>query len=182
MLRALTDDHVGVSRYYYFDIGVAETLRRHETKQLVAVSPEMLRNWFRPRDLLGFVDESIITGDESEEQIVSRLVSEVGFCDPPVRAGWSPWSILSRHRVVRRRLPARSRGRETLDRQCRNTLAILAWGAARYSRSVSLTSSYECLRATAVDRQQARLVCTPTLPELRHLQVQTCGCPVATLI
>ena len=90
MLHGLTDDHVGVSRYYYFDIGVEETLRRHQTKQLIAVSPEMLRQWYRPRDLLGFVNESIITGDESREQIVTRLVSEVGFCDPPVRARLEP--------------------------------------------------------------------------------------------
>ena len=68
MLRGLTDDHVGVSRYYYFDIGVEETLRRHQTRQPFAVSPEMLRKWYRPRDLLGFVDESIITGDESENR------------------------------------------------------------------------------------------------------------------
>jgi len=50
----------------------------------------MLRKWYRPRDLLRFVDESIITGDESEEQIVTRLLSEVGFCDPPVRARLEP--------------------------------------------------------------------------------------------
>jgi predicted kinase len=90
MLQSLTDDHVGISKYYYFDIDVEETLRRHQTRQLNAVSPEMLRMWYRPRDLLGFVDESIITGDESEEQIVTRLVSEVGFCDPPVRARLEP--------------------------------------------------------------------------------------------
>jgi len=90
MLQGLTDDHVGVSRCYYFDIGLEETLRRHQAKQLISVSPEMLRNWYRPRDLLGFVDESIITGEESEEQIVTRLMSEVGFCDPPVRARLEP--------------------------------------------------------------------------------------------
>ena len=86
MLQGLTDDHAGVSRYYYFDIGVDETLRRHRSKEASAVSPDMLRSWYRPRDLLGFVDESIITADEGEEQIVSRLVREVGFCDPPICA------------------------------------------------------------------------------------------------
>ena len=90
MLHGLTDDHVGVSRYYYFDIGVEETLRRHQARQLPAVSPEKLRQWYRPRDLLSFVDESIITADESEEQIVARLASEVGFCDPPVRRTLEP--------------------------------------------------------------------------------------------
>lgn len=90
MLHRLADDHVGVSRYYYFDIGVEETLRRHQAKQLTGVSPEMLRKWYRPRDLLGFVGESIITAEESTEQIVTRLASEVGFCDPPVCARLEP--------------------------------------------------------------------------------------------
>ncbi|GAA5034910.1 AAA family ATPase [Actinopolymorpha pittospori] len=86
MLRRLTDDHAGVTKHYYFDIQLEETQRRHQTKQLITVSPETLSEWYHPRDLLGFVDESIITADESEEQIVTRLVSEVGFDDPPVRA------------------------------------------------------------------------------------------------
>lgn len=90
MLQRLADDHVGVSRFYYFDIGVDETLRRHQSKQLIAVSPEMLRKWYRPRDLLDFVDEAIITDDESEEGIVTRLVREVGFCEPPVQARFDP--------------------------------------------------------------------------------------------
>jgi AAA domain len=94
MLQCLIADHVGVSRCYYFDIGLEEILRRHQAKQLITVSPEMLRKWYRPRDLLGFVDESIITGDEDEEQIVTRLVSEVGFCDPPVRARLEPMAHL----------------------------------------------------------------------------------------
>lgn len=85
MLRRLTGDHVGLTRHYYFDIDMEETLRRHQTKPGITVGPEKLREWYRPRDLLDFVVESIITADESEEQIVARLVSEVGFCDPPVR-------------------------------------------------------------------------------------------------
>lgn len=94
MLLRLTRDHAGITRFYYFDIGVEETLRRHQTKHATAVSPEMLRRWYRPQDLLSSVNESIITEDESEEQIVTRLVGEVGFPDPPVRAGFEPMAHL----------------------------------------------------------------------------------------
>ncbi|MGW5364078.1 AAA family ATPase [Actinopolymorpha pittospori] len=90
MLRRLTDDHAGVTKHYYFDIQLEETQRRHQTKQLITVSPETLSKWYHHRDLLGFADESIITADETEEQIVTRLVSEIGFCDPPVRSRFEP--------------------------------------------------------------------------------------------
>lgn len=90
MLRRLTDDHEGVTRHYYFDIALEETQRRHQTKPLVTVHPEKLCEWYQRRDLLGFVDESIITAAESDEEIVTRLVREVGFCDPPVRARCEP--------------------------------------------------------------------------------------------
>jgi adenylylsulfate kinase-like enzyme len=90
MLRRLTDDHEGLTKLYYFDVPLEETQRRHQTKPLVTVGPEKLYEWYHYRDLLGFVDESIITADESEEQIVTRLVSEVGSGDPPVRARFEP--------------------------------------------------------------------------------------------
>lgn len=90
MLQRLADDHEGLTKHYYFDIGLEETQRRHQTKPLVTVGPEKLSEWYHHRDLLGFVDESIITADESEEQIVTRLGGEVGFCDPPVRAKFEP--------------------------------------------------------------------------------------------
>lgn len=90
MLQRLAADHEGITRFYYFDVPLAETQRRHQAKALASVSPEMLREWYRDRDLLGFVDESIITAGESQEQIVARLVREVGFSDPPVRARFGP--------------------------------------------------------------------------------------------
>ena len=90
MLGRLAGDHRGLTKLYYFDIPLEETQRRHRTKPVTTVTPEKLGEWYNDRDLLGFVEESIITADESEEQIVARLVSEVDFGDPPVRARLDP--------------------------------------------------------------------------------------------
>lgn len=90
MLRRLTDDHAGLTKLYYFDVPLAETLRRHQTKPLISVAPEQLRDWYHHRDLLDFADESIITANETKDQIVTRLVNETDFGDPPVRARLPP--------------------------------------------------------------------------------------------
>jgi hypothetical protein len=86
MLRRLVADHEGLTKLYYFDVPLEETQRRHRSKPSMSVGPEKLREWYHPRDLLDFIDESIITADETKEQIVSRLMNEVDFGDPPVRA------------------------------------------------------------------------------------------------
>ncbi|WP_188898706.1 AAA family ATPase [Microlunatus endophyticus] len=85
MLRQLTEDHRGVTRHYYFDIPLAETQRRHNTKPFT-VPAEKLADWYHQRDLLGLNDESVITVDETPDQIIQRLIHEIGFIDPPIRA------------------------------------------------------------------------------------------------
>lgn len=86
MLRRLVADHEGLTKLYYFDVPLEETQRRHRSKPSMSVGPEKLREWYRPRDFLDFVDESIITAGETQEQIVTRLMDEIDFGDPPVRA------------------------------------------------------------------------------------------------
>ncbi|WP_017582344.1 AAA family ATPase [Nocardiopsis valliformis] len=45
MLTALTDDHRGISRHYYFDVSFEETLLRHATKpEMEGVHEEHLRD------------------------------------------------------------------------------------------------------------------------------------------
>jgi hypothetical protein len=90
MLRQLTEDHQGQTNLYYFDIPLEETQRRHQTKPLITVGLEQLSEWYNHRDLLPFTNESIITGTETEEQIVTRLLTEVDFGDPPVRSRFEP--------------------------------------------------------------------------------------------
>jgi predicted kinase len=67
MLRRLTADHRGLTKHYYFDVPLEETQRRHQTKSVMSVGPEKLREWYQPRDLLDFTEEAIITASETEE-------------------------------------------------------------------------------------------------------------------
>lgn len=90
MLRRLTDDHQGRTKHYYFDVPLEETQRRHQTKPLMSVGPEQLREWYHHRDLLDFVSESIITAEETKEAIVTRLLNEIDFGTPPVQAKLAP--------------------------------------------------------------------------------------------
>lgn len=61
MLTHLTSDHAGTSAHYYFDVSWEETLRRHSTRrQATEFTPDQMREWFAPRDLLGSVKERII--------------------------------------------------------------------------------------------------------------------------
>lgn len=94
MLRRLTDDHRGVTRHYYFDIPLAETQRRHASKTF-SVPAEKLAEWYHERDLLGLSEEGVITADESQDQIIERLIQEVGFTAAPVRAKLRPEAHLA---------------------------------------------------------------------------------------
>lgn len=78
MLERLTVDHVGTTGHYYFDIPFAETIRRHQTRPLsLEVTAEQMRGWYRTRDLLAFVDETVISEHESQSDIVQRIVTDL---------------------------------------------------------------------------------------------------------
>lgn len=62
-----------------------ETQRRRLTKPFT-VPAEKLTEWFHERDLLGLSNGGVITANESQEQIIERLISEVGFTEPPIRS------------------------------------------------------------------------------------------------
>jgi hypothetical protein len=80
MLRGLWTDHAGVTGHYYFDIPLEETLRRHATRALAnEVSPDQLRGWYNHRDLLSFVEESIIDATASVEESVERVMREMNW-------------------------------------------------------------------------------------------------------
>lgn len=75
-LRARCPD----SHFYYFDISLEETLRRHATKPNAHEfgEPE-LRAWYRANDLTGFPGERIITESATLPQIVARILAETGL-------------------------------------------------------------------------------------------------------
>jgi predicted kinase len=61
MIRDLRRAHRGATHLFYLDVSLDETLRRHATRpQAAEFTPEQMRGWYAPRDLLGFGDEQII--------------------------------------------------------------------------------------------------------------------------
>lgn len=90
MLCRLTDDHVGRTRHYYFDLSFEETVRRHETRALAAeFTPEQMQDWYRPRDVLGLPGETVIGPDHKLDATV-KMIIDGGFPAPPVLTQASP--------------------------------------------------------------------------------------------
>ncbi|WP_433259712.1 hypothetical protein ACQPYK_48975 (plasmid) [Streptosporangium sp. CA-135522] len=80
MLAALRRDHPGPASFFYLDIPLAETLRRHTTRpQRSQFSGEQMRQWYRERDLLPEGDETIIGQDSPLETTVQQILRESGL-------------------------------------------------------------------------------------------------------
>ncbi len=74
MLAGLRRDHRGASHFYYFNITMNETLRRHASRpQASEFGPEDMRNWYRPRDLLTSIQERIIPETSTLRQTVDLI-------------------------------------------------------------------------------------------------------------
>jgi predicted kinase len=77
MLAGLQRDHQGRSRFYYLDVPLAETLRRHATRpQAAEFGPEQLREWYRPRDLLATVAEQVIAAGSTLQETVDLIQAD----------------------------------------------------------------------------------------------------------
>jgi predicted kinase len=77
MLARLKQDHRGLSRFYYLDVSLDETFRRHATRSQAAdFSPEDMRGWYRARDLLGSVQERIIPESSTLQDTIDMILAE----------------------------------------------------------------------------------------------------------
>ena len=77
MLTALSRDHRGLSRFYYLDASMDETLRRHATRpQAAEFGPDEMRQWYRPMDLLTAVRERIIPQTSTLQETISLILAE----------------------------------------------------------------------------------------------------------
>lgn len=85
MLAGLSRDHNGPSHFYYFDVGLDETLRRHETRpQRSRFSAADMRGWYQPRDLLATIGERVIPETSSLGQTVSTILADTGLLTAPL--------------------------------------------------------------------------------------------------
>lgn len=71
--------HPEENYFFYFDIPFEETLRRHQTKpNSHEFGEKEMRGWFREHDLLGFVEESVINKDMSQDETVRLIQTSIG--------------------------------------------------------------------------------------------------------
>jgi predicted kinase len=85
MLNQLRGDHAGSTAFYYFDVSWEEALRRHRTRpQAREFGIEEMREWYRPRDLLGFADERIVPETSELDETVNRILREVFQPSPAI--------------------------------------------------------------------------------------------------
>jgi len=77
MLAGLQRDHLGRSCFYYLDVTMDETLRRHAMRpQAAEFGPDDMRSWYRPRDLLSSIREHIIPQTSTLQQTVEVILGD----------------------------------------------------------------------------------------------------------
>jgi predicted kinase len=77
MLRGLSRDHRGRSAFYYLDVSIEETFRRHATRpQASEFGPGEMREWYRPRDLLATVRERVIPETSTLAQTLEIILAD----------------------------------------------------------------------------------------------------------
>ncbi|GAB7046026.1 AAA family ATPase [Catenuloplanes indicus] len=86
VLHDLTGRHPGPVHAYYFDLSFEETVRRHRTLTYeVGFTPEDMRGWYTPRDLLGLPGERLIPESADLEEAVTLILQTSGLGAAPPR-------------------------------------------------------------------------------------------------
>jgi adenylate kinase family enzyme len=84
VLRRLIEEHSGPSHVYYLKVSFAETVRRHQSRaEYVDFTPEQMRDWYDPEDLLGTDGEHSIGEASTLEQSVDMILYASGLVDVP---------------------------------------------------------------------------------------------------
>ena len=83
-LRALSRDHRGTTQFYQFDVGLEETILRHRGRPASALFGEGgLREWYDGWAPLSFVQEHRIGADQTTDDIVAKILSDLWIGHPP---------------------------------------------------------------------------------------------------
>ena len=77
MLAGLNRDHLGSSQFYYLDVSLDETLRRHAARlQTAEFGPDDMRGWYCQRDLLSSIHERVVPETSTLQQTVALILDE----------------------------------------------------------------------------------------------------------
>jgi predicted kinase len=80
MLTGLVADHAGTTHCFYLDIPWEETLRRHRTKpQAAEYGADLMREWFKPLDLLPQVTEHRFDETLSLHDMADQVMTRAGL-------------------------------------------------------------------------------------------------------
>ena len=78
MFEEILEQHSDDNYFFYFDVSLKETLRRHQTKPNKADFGETeMREWFNSNDLLSCVKEITIPELNSLEAVVAQILSKI---------------------------------------------------------------------------------------------------------
>jgi predicted kinase len=96
MLHRLIADHAGVTGVYYFQLPFEETLRRHATRDLAKdVTPERMRDWYQPSDILGVEGEQLIAPSSTLDQTTTRIITALTWTTVGTSCNCSPTCSLN---------------------------------------------------------------------------------------
>lgn len=80
MFEKLVAEHPTENYFYYFDISLDETLKRHQTRAKNAeFGEEDMRQWYVGQAVLGFPNEVVIDEKSSQEETIERVLKETGL-------------------------------------------------------------------------------------------------------
>ena len=75
MLDGLRRDHLGLSYFYYLDVSIDETVRRHALRpQAAEFGADNMRDWYRSRDYLATVRERVIPETSAVRETVDLIL------------------------------------------------------------------------------------------------------------
>lgn len=79
MFKEIIAEHSNNNYFFYFNISLEETIRRHQYKpNKDEFGEKELRKWYKDNDLLRFIKEEIISENLRLEQIVERIIAATG--------------------------------------------------------------------------------------------------------
>jgi hypothetical protein len=82
MIRDLVAAHHGESHLFYLDVSYDETVRRHATRPLASeVTPEQMRGWYQPHDVLGIAGERVIAESLTLDETVAYILDASRLAD-----------------------------------------------------------------------------------------------------
>lgn len=80
MLGRLRNEHAGPSCFFYLDVPLEETLRRHQSRpEATAFSESDMRGWYHPADALGLPNEHLLAANNSIDASVSAILTATGW-------------------------------------------------------------------------------------------------------